>query len=64
VNLTDLAQPDIAFFVRKNPGYTHGDELCCLGVVDTSLARVFLGKIVRRLFVLPFGQRAVPNRRR
>jgi hypothetical protein len=25
-----LADPDVAFFVQRNPGHAHGDELCCL----------------------------------
>ncbi|RMG07178.1 MAG: hypothetical protein D6731_24300 [Planctomycetota bacterium] len=29
----DLADPDIRFFVERNPGYARGDELCCLAEV-------------------------------
>jgi hypothetical protein len=24
------SDPDVAFFVERNPGYVHGDELACL----------------------------------
>jgi hypothetical protein len=33
----DLRDPDIAYFVRSNPGWDGGDELGCLGVVDFRL---------------------------
>jgi hypothetical protein len=43
-----LAQPDIRFFVEKNPGHQRGDELCCLGEVDARLAVSFFVKHLRR----------------
>ncbi len=30
VTMSDMANPDIRFFTRANPGYAKGDELCCL----------------------------------
>jgi hypothetical protein len=42
----DAARPDVAFFLRSNPGYVHGDELVCL----TELAPHNLRPIARRVF--------------
>ena len=39
-----LSQPDIAFFVAKNPGYVEGDELVCVGVVDFTFALSYAAK--------------------
>lgn len=41
-----LERPDIRFFVHRNPGHAKGDELCCLGRVDSGL----LTKFTSRLF--------------
>ena len=32
-----LENPDVAFFLQKNPGHAHGDELVCLAEVDFGL---------------------------
>lgn len=42
----ELARPDVAFFLRSNPGYVRGDELACL----TELAPANLRPIARRVF--------------
>jgi hypothetical protein len=42
----EAARPDVAFFLRSNPGYVHGDELVCL----TELAPHNLRPIARRVF--------------
>jgi hypothetical protein len=39
-------RPDVAFFLRSNPGYTHGDELVCL----TELTADNLRPLARRVF--------------
>ncbi len=44
-----LKVPDIRFFVEKNPGHGKGDELCCLGRVDSRMAQVYPRKIIKRL---------------
>jgi hypothetical protein len=33
VNEADLENPDIRYFVAKNPGYVRGEELCCLAEI-------------------------------
>jgi hypothetical protein len=42
----EAARPDVAFFLRSNPGYTHGDELVCL----TELSCSNLRPLARRVF--------------
>jgi hypothetical protein len=42
----ELVRPDVAFFLRSNPGYVRGDELACL----TELAPANLRPIARRVF--------------
>lgn len=39
-------RPEVAFFLRRNPGYTRGDELVCL----TELVASNLRPLARRLF--------------
>ncbi|ACY17256.1 hypothetical protein [Haliangium ochraceum] len=34
IRLAQLEVPDIRFFVERNPGHIHGDELCCLGHIN------------------------------
>lgn len=46
----DLREPLIDFFVRKNPGHTEGDELCCIGKIDTGTVQFFLTKTFKRIF--------------
>lgn len=36
VTTGDLENPDIRFFVKTNPGYAKGDELCCLAELRTA----------------------------
>jgi hypothetical protein len=43
----EAARPDVAFFLRSNPGYVHGDELVCL----TELSPQNLRPLARRVFV-------------
>jgi hypothetical protein len=40
--------PDVAFFVRANPGHADGDELCCIGVVDARLVATWPWRVTRR----------------
>jgi hypothetical protein len=42
----EAMRPDVSFFLRSNPGYTHGDELVCL----TELSSGNLRPIARRVF--------------
>jgi hypothetical protein len=42
----EAARPDVAFFLRSNPGYTRGDELVCL----TELSCSNLRPLARRVF--------------
>lgn len=42
------SDPDVAYFVRRNPGHARGDELCCLGRVDRRLAWSFAWKALRK----------------
>jgi hypothetical protein len=42
----EAARPDVAFFLRSNPGYGRGDELVCL----TELASDNLRPLARRVF--------------
>ena len=42
----EAARPDVAFFLRSNPGYTQGDELVCL----TELSCSNLRPLARRVF--------------
>jgi hypothetical protein len=46
VDPTDLARPDVAFFLRSNPGYNRGEELVCL----TELCSSNLRPLARRIF--------------
>lgn len=46
VEETEAARPDVAFFLRSNPGYARGDELVCL----TELASDNLRPLARRVF--------------
>lgn len=41
-----LRYPDIRFFAERNPGYTRGDELCCIGKVDLGLVTGSLSRLV------------------
>jgi hypothetical protein len=42
----EASRPDVAFFLRSNPGYTRGDELVCL----TELSSDNLRPLARRVF--------------
>jgi hypothetical protein len=43
-----LERPDIRFFVAKNPGHAKGDELCCLGKVDSGLVSRFTSRLLEK----------------
>ena len=50
VDAAALADPDIAFFVEKNPGHVDGDELVCIADVKVwELLRAFARIIGKRL---------------
>jgi hypothetical protein len=42
----DRSRPEVVFFLERNPGYVHGDELVCL----TELAPDNLRPLANRLF--------------
>jgi hypothetical protein len=42
----EALRPDVAFFLRQNPGYRHGEELVCF----TELALDNLRPLARRVF--------------
>jgi hypothetical protein len=42
----EAARPDVAFFLRANPGYRQGDELVCL----CPLSRDNMRPLTRRVF--------------
>jgi hypothetical protein len=46
IETDEAARPDVAFFLRRNPGYVRGDELACL----TELAPANLRPLARRVF--------------
>jgi hypothetical protein len=46
IEQTEAARPDVAFFLRSNPGYVSGEELVCL----TELASDNLRPLARRVF--------------
>jgi len=60
VTPAELADPEIAFFVQKNPGYARGDELCCLAIVRW---RELLWAAVRYSVAVPM-RRLLGGRRR
>lgn len=45
-----LGDPDVRFFMEKNPGHAAGDELCCLGRVGMDLSAHYLRRRFRRRF--------------
>jgi len=46
VTAEEVARPDVAFFLHRNPGYVRGDEMVCL----TELAAHNLRPLARRVF--------------
>lgn len=50
-----LENPDVAYFLKRNPGHDQGDELVCLALVDYGLAARFGLKQLRRVLRLPTG---------
>lgn len=48
---TELRRPEVAFFLRRNPGYVAGEELVCL----TELCPDNLRPLARRLFLQGYG---------
>lgn len=55
-----LAAPDIAFFLKKNPGHSQGDELACLGKLDLPNFLGYGWKALRKAFGLSNRPRALP----
>lgn len=58
--------PDIAFFLERNPGWKNGDELCCLAQIRVRdllaiVAKYFLMKPLRSLFWRKPKGRAKPD---
>ena len=48
VDAAALAYPDIRYFVERNPGHAVGDELCCLGAIDSKTATYYVAKLARK----------------
>lgn len=44
----DRDDPEIRFFLDKNPGHADGDELCCVGLVDLRVPAQMAWKVVQR----------------
>lgn len=44
-----LEHKDIAFFLAKNAKHTNGDELCCLGKIDSDVAINYPLKLTKKL---------------
>jgi hypothetical protein len=53
-----LTHPDIRFFHQQNPGHAEGEELCCIGRVDTTLAIFYPLKLAAKLL-----KKRIPLRR-
>jgi Cupin-like domain len=45
-----LENPDVRFFIEKNPGHEAGDELCCLGRIGADLAAFYVRRRFQRAF--------------
>ena len=45
-----LQDPDVRFFMEKNPGHAAGDELCCLGAVSVQQSAYYVSRLLRRRF--------------
>jgi len=45
-----LEEPDVRFFIEKNPGHEAGDELCCLGRVGVDQGIYYLSRRLRKTF--------------
>ncbi|HRI67953.1 MAG TPA: hypothetical protein PK156_27135, partial [Polyangium sp.] len=45
-----LEDPDVRFFIEKNPGHEAGDELCCLGRVGVQQGVYYVSRLLRRSF--------------
>lgn len=43
-----LSHPEIKFFNDANPGHIHGNELCCLGHVNTALVVSYPFKLIKK----------------
>lgn len=43
-----MQYPDIKFFAEKNPNHMLGDELCCIGRVNLTLAVYYPFKLIRK----------------
>jgi hypothetical protein len=45
---TLMRYPDVRFFAERNPGHVRGDELCCIGLIDSWLWISYMLKLCRR----------------
>ncbi|MDE1465591.1 hypothetical protein [Spartinivicinus poritis] len=50
IELSDELDPDIKFFMKKNPNHINGDELCCLAKIDWKYFYYQATKSSRKLF--------------
>lgn len=45
-----LDDPDVLYFIEKNPGHEAGDELCCLGRMGLDVGVSYIGRRLQRTF--------------
>lgn len=44
----DRTDPEVSFFLARNPGHDAGDELCCVGLVDWRVPAQMVWKVTQR----------------
>lgn len=44
----EMKNPHINFFNKKNPGWTEGDELCCVGLFNIKAVSLYFNIIVKK----------------
>lgn len=48
---SEMAIPEISYFVEKNPGHAEGDELCCVGKINSALfLHGFISEFKKQIF--------------
>ncbi|MBI4822601.1 MAG: hypothetical protein HY791_40445 [Deltaproteobacteria bacterium] len=48
VDARALSLPEVRFFLERNPNHAQGEELCCIGRIDSGLWVSYLSKLARR----------------
>lgn len=46
-----LQDPDVRFFIEKNPGHEAGEELCCLGRLGVQQGVFYMSRLLQRTFL-------------